>query len=108
MTVIGGIGSAIFTIRRRQEPLVACGLAWTEAGELTAWPAIESVYLSLSDKYPQIMAPANHAEKPDALPWLAVVWMPSLPNQRHDDIAWLGKFERCMAWTIVPDDCGSR
>jgi hypothetical protein len=54
------------------------------------------------------MSPAREATKPKTLPWLAVVLLPSLLNQRRDDIGWLGDFERCMAWTIIADNTGSR
>jgi len=36
-----------------------------------------------------------------SLPWLAVVVMPFIVNQAREDVAWLGDFERCMAWTIL-------
>jgi hypothetical protein len=72
-------------------------------GEAEAWPAIEKLYLDLSDSRPELVAPGKEAEKPSSLPWLAVVVLPFILNQSHDDVAWLGDFERCMAWAILED-----
>jgi hypothetical protein len=104
VTVAHGTGSAVFTIWRGAEPVVTCTLAWTAEGEAEAWPAIEKLYLDLSDRSPQLLAPAKEASKPESLPWLAVVLLPSLLNQSRDDVGWLGDFERCMAWTILTPD----
>jgi hypothetical protein len=101
VTVDYGAGSGVFTVWRGAEPVVTCGLAWTAEGEAEAWPAIEKVYLDLSDRHPQLLAPAKEANKPASLPWLAVVLLPSLLNQSRDDVGWLGDFERCFAWTIL-------
>jgi hypothetical protein len=101
VTVDRDAGSAVFTVWRGAEPVVTCVLAWTAEGEAEAWPAIEKVYLDLSDRFPQLLAPAKEASKPEALPWLAVVLLPSLLNQSRDDVGWLGDFELCMAWTIL-------
>jgi hypothetical protein len=103
VTVTHGTGSAVFTIWRGEEPIVTCGLAWTAEGGAEAWPAIEKLYLDLSDTRPELVAPGKAAEKPESLPWLAVVLLPSLLNQSRDDVGWLGDFERCMAWTILAD-----
>ena len=96
-----GAGSAVFTIWRGAEPIVTSALAWTAEGEAEAWPAVEELYLTLSDRNPELLAPAKEASKPGSLPWLAVVLLPSLLNQSRDDVGWLGDFERCMAWTIL-------
>ncbi len=99
--VFHGPGSALFTVWRGAEPLVTCGLAWTGEGEREAWPAIEKLYFDLTDKSPNLLGPAKAAEKPASLPWLAAVLLPSLRNQRLEDLAWLGDFEPCMAWAIL-------
>ena len=97
----------MFTVWRGAEPVVTCGLAWTTEGEAEAWPAVEKLYLDLSDRNPELLAPAKEASKPESLPWLAVVLLPSLLNQSRDDVGWLGDFERCMAWTILEEHaCG--
>ena len=96
-----GAGSAMFTVWRGAEPVVTCCLAWTEEGEAEAWPAVEKLYLDLSDRHPQLLAPAKEASNPASLPWLAVVLLPPLLNQSRDDVGWLGDFERCLAWTIL-------
>ena len=101
VTVDSGPGAAVFTIWRGAEPVATCGLAWTAEGEAESWPAIEKLYLDLSDRDPQLLAPAKEASKPASLPWLAVVLLPSLLNQSRGDVGWLGDFERCMAWTIL-------
>jgi hypothetical protein len=107
VTVDHGAESAVFTVWRGAEPVVTCGLARSAEGEAEGWPAIEKVYLDLSDHYPQLLAPAKEANKPPSLPWLAVVLLPSLLNQSRDDIGWLGDFERCLAWTILASTEGS-
>jgi len=78
----------------------------TTEGEAEAWPAIEKLYLDLSDKRPELVAPGKVAEKPGSLPWLAVVLLPFIVNQRREDMGWLGDFERCMAWTILANASG--
>ena len=75
-----GTGSVVFTVWRGQEPVITCGLAWTAEGEAEAWPAMEKLYLDLSDSNPQLLAPAKEASKPASLPWLAVVLLASLVN----------------------------
>ena len=101
VNVAHGAGSAVFTVWRATKPIVNCALAWTVKGEAEVWPAIERLYLNVSDKHPELAAPGKHAEKPAALPWLAVVALPYIVNQRLDDVYWLGDFERSMAWTIL-------
>lgn len=103
VTITHGTGSAVFTVWRAAEPVVTCGLAWTMEGEAEAWPAMEKLYLDLSDSRPELVAPGKEAEKPSSLPWLAVVVLPFILNQSRDDVGWLGDFERCMAWTILED-----
>jgi hypothetical protein len=106
VTVTQGPGSAVFTVWRAKEPVVTCGLAWTADGEAEAWPAIEKLYLDLSDSRPELVAPGKEAEKPTSRPWLAVVLLPFIVNQSRDDVSWLGDFERCMAWTILEERSG--
>ena len=55
----------------------------------------------MSDRDPELLAPAKEATKPSSLPWLAVVLLPSLLNQTQGDVGCLGDFERCLAWTIL-------
>jgi hypothetical protein len=97
-----GAGAAVFTIERGQEQIVTSAMAWTVEGEAVAWPAVEALYLNLSDRHPRLFAPAKEAIRPASLPWLAVVLLPSLLNQSRNDVGWLGDFERCMAWAILP------
>ena len=101
VTITHGTGSAVFTVWRAADPVVTCGLAWTMEGEAEAWPAIEKLYLDLSDSRPELVAPGKEAEKPASLPWLAVVVLPFIVNQVREDVSWLGDFERCMARTIL-------
>jgi len=103
VSVTPGDGSAVFTVWRGHEPIVTCAVAWTAEGEAQAWPAIESAYFRVSDQLPQLMAPGEAAEKPDLLPWLAVVIWPAILSQARNDVAWLGDFERCMGWTILEE-----
>ena len=99
--VTHGLGCSVFAVFRGREPVVTCGLAWTPAGAAEAWPAIEELYLQVSDRAPQLMAATKVAEQPNALPWLAVVILPPIHTLRREDIGWLGDFERCLAWAIL-------
>ena len=103
VTVDHGTGSAVFTVWRAAEPIVTCALAWTPEGEAEAWPAIEKLYLDLSDSRPELVAPGKEEEKPASLPWLAVVVLPFIVNQVREDISWLGDFERCLGVAILED-----
>jgi hypothetical protein len=103
-----GEGSAVFTVWREQEPIATCGLAWSVEGAAQVWPAIEQVYLDLADRHPQLMAPGQASQKPEVLPWLAVVLLPGMLAQTFDDIGWLEDFERCMAWAILTDTAPNR
>lgn len=95
VVVTHGTGASIFTVYRGREPVVTCAVAWTAAGEAEAWPAIEKLYLDLSDQHPNLFSPVAEAVKPNSLPWLAVVLLPGLLAQSQDDLGWLADFERC-------------
>lgn len=106
-------GGATFEVWRNSYPfflgpemIIECGLAWTAEGEAAVWPAVEKIYLGLSDEHPQLFAPAKESCKPASLPWLAVVVMPFITNQIREDVSWFGDFERCMAWTILEERSG--
>lgn len=94
-------GGAVFTISRGREPIVTCGLSWSEPGAAETWQAMEQLYLGLSDAMPQLFAPAAEPQKPQSLPWLTVLLLPSLLTTARADIAWLADFERCLAWAII-------
>ena len=96
----------MFTVWRAVAPVVTCGLAWTVEGEAETWPDIERMYLNFSDKWPTMFEAAKAPEKPDHLPWLAVLLWPWIVYQSRDDVSWLGDFERCMAWTILAERSG--
>ena len=99
--VTHGTGSSVFTVWRGREPIVTCALAWTPEGAAETWPAIEGLYLQVSDRAPQLMAAIKEAEQPAALPWLAAVILPGILALRHEDIGWLADFEQCLAWAIL-------
>jgi hypothetical protein len=105
-----GTGCALFHVWRRSYPfflapdvIVECGLAWTGEGEVGVWPAVEKIYLDLGDLCPKLFTGGEAPWKPTSLPWLAVVYLPVIPelNQSRDDIGWVEDFERSLAWTIL-------
>lgn len=95
-----GDGGAVFTVSRAREPIVTCGVAWTAPGAAEIWPAVEGLYLGVSDAFTAAGINAEPVE-PDRLPWLAVVLLPALMAQSRADVGWLGDFERCMAVALM-------
>ena len=93
VTVSHAPGGAVFTVWRGSEPLVTCGLARTPEAALEVWRPLTEMLAAF--------APEADPQRPDTLPWLGVVILPSLALTARDDIAWLGDFERCYAHAIM-------
>lgn len=106
VTVTRCKGGGLFTVWRGQEPLMTCGVALAAAAAAEVWPAVEKLYLDLSDRDPHKLDARHEAKEPASTPWLAVVILPSLAMLTQSDMSWLGDFERCMAWTIAWDVAG--
>jgi hypothetical protein len=49
---------------------------------------------------PPVSTAFAHREVAQSSP---VVLLPFIVNQAHEDVSWLGDFERCLAWTILAD-----
>ena len=90
---------AVFTVYRGRDPIVTCGLCWGVLDAEAIWGAVNGLYLQLVAA--DATAPTHAATIPDRLPWLAVVILPGIVAQRHEDISWLGDFERCLAFAIL-------
>ena len=88
----GKTGGVLFTIFRRDRPLVACGLAVDEAQSQELWPAL----LDLAAK-----AQAPRPPRPPLTPWLSVLLLPALALETPDDCQAVADLERCVAWTII-------
>ena len=88
-------GGAVFTVFRDEVPFVHCLLA-LDANDDGYWAVLERMYLQLTDRTPMEFA---LAEKPPSTPWLAVVLLGL--GRAPEAAAWLGGFERCMAWLLI-------
>jgi hypothetical protein len=96
------LGGAMFAIWRGGEVIENCALAWTHFGEILAWGAIEFCYLEFSDRFPKHLG-GEAPEKPNSLPWLAVLRLPSRHNQIKRDLSQLEKFENQLARLIIKE-----
>src|SRR5262249_47284840 len=75
------------------EPAVDAATAGDEA---VVWPALESLYLKLTERPGLRAADFEAPQKPDSLPWMAVALADPL-NVPH----WAGDFERCLAHAFL-------
>jgi hypothetical protein len=82
-----------FTVYGGKAPLVTCGVADTDQAAAEVWPALESMYLKITDRQPFAGAGSQAPKMPVYLPWLSVVLVFPSPA-----VEWLGDFERCLAW----------
>ena len=112
-------GAALFTvyaparISPDPHPLVTCGVAWTADAAPQLWTHVEKTYHVITEAGGGMMLPAGNAspDMPATLPWLAVILMPGIAyplaagsrSKPFDEklTAWLGDFERCLAWTLI-------
>ena len=97
-----GDGAAAFSIGWGGAPAVECVVCWDEGESEKAWKSLESMYLDLSDKAPDMMAANAAPECPSPVPWLGVVILPSWFATPFLCAAhWMGDAERCLAWAIM-------
>ena len=85
----------VSTVYHGQIPLATCAVAGSDAAADEVWPAVDAMYLRLTDKVPLSQAGFEGPHKPEALPWLAVVIVG--PPSEFMACDWLGDFERCVA-----------
>lgn len=101
-----GSGSTGATVARRstmfrsQEPLAPSGLAGTQALADEAWPALEELYLGVSDMV-TIQGMNSEPVRPASIPWLGVVFMPQTLLTAETDLRWFADFELCLAAVIL-------
>lgn len=96
-----GDGFCVFFIYRAASPIVVCAVAWDARADDSAWGCIEGIYLFMGDNRPDVVAPGALAKKPDSLPWLAVLILPSIISLTKKDVLLLGDIEKCFAMTIL-------
>jgi hypothetical protein len=79
-------------------PLVTIGIAADDRDAEVIWPALESVYLNLTDRGPVAGTDWRAAHRPDRAPWIASVITGEMSPGFTSTIADL---ERCLAWAFV-------
>ena len=84
------------TLYRHDRPLLSLAVAATEEDEAAVWPALEGLYLKVTEAPGLRAADFQAPHKPPSLPWVAVavVGLLNVPS-------WAGDFERCLAWAFV-------
>lgn len=90
-----GYDSAAIVVKRGEEPIIACALAWSATGAEDAWSWIGGIYGMIADRLPRPPGPAKEARRPAVLPWLAVM------NLSREDAGLFRDFVRCLAWRIL-------
>jgi hypothetical protein len=88
----------IGTVYSGKAPLVTIGIAATELQADAVWPALESMYLVLTDKSPFAAADWKPPRRPAQSPWVAAVIVGAMPETVANLITDL---ERCLAWAWV-------
>jgi hypothetical protein len=91
----------IATLYRGAVPLLTLGVATSARDEETVWPALEALYLKITEM--PVLRSADFAapSRPASLPWLAVVLLAP-----HLCPSWAGDFERCLAWAYLDEAKG--
>ncbi len=93
------VPAAVFKVHRGPDLIMVCWLCWDIAVGEAIWGEVFDTYLKVTALLPEV--PAESAAMPDSIPWLAVMLLPGITQQTQDNIAWLGDFERCMAFAIL-------
>ena len=81
-------------------PLVTCFVCWRQAVAVDFWVAVTKQVRELSATFPPRTIPDHFPPRPLRAPWLAVLIWPTLALDPAAS-AWLGDFERCVAWTLI-------
>ena len=89
-------GGAVFTVWRRDEMLMTCGVAFTGEGASEVWPALAGICAEI--------APDSAPREPAAQPWLGVVLLPHIVTTTPEEIARLGDFMPHFAFAIIEGD----
>jgi len=86
------------TIFDGETPLVTIGIAADDRDAQVVWPALESLYLNLTDRSPVAGIDWRASHRPDRTPWIASVIVGAMSPGLASTIADL---ERCLAWAFV-------
>lgn len=96
--VVESPGAAVFTLMRRDdELLIHCALAWTETGAQEAWQGLKQIYEYAFDD----LHAKPEASIPTRLPWLSAVLFPGCAQLSPEQMYMMDDLERCIAWTIL-------
>ncbi len=98
LVVPGGADAWLGTVYEWNVPLVTIGIAATAQQANEIWPALESLYLQLTDRPPFAGIDWRAPRQPERLPWVAAVIVGPMPAHVASMI---GDFERCLAWAWV-------
>lgn len=88
----------VATLYEGQMPLLTLGAVASEEDQVVVWPALESLYLKITELPVLRQADFAVSQCPQSLPWLAVVLI--APHLCSD---WTGDFERCLAWAYLAE-----
>lgn len=96
-------GAAFFTISSdtpagKDCHLVHCAACWRQELTEETWQVI----IEFAKNAGLPIAP--NVRRPAGLPWLAVVFNPAMFTAHVSNLAMLGDFERCLAWTLIETD----
>jgi hypothetical protein len=77
-------------------PLLSLAVAATAEDEAIVWPALEGLYLKVTEAPGLRTAGFQAPHRPPSLPWVAVALVDPLNVP-----PWAEDFERCLAWAFV-------
>jgi hypothetical protein len=86
------------TIYHGEAPLVTIGIAADDRDSEVVWPALESLYLKLTDRGPVAAINWRASHRPHCTPWIASVIVGEVSPGLASTIADL---VRCLAWAFV-------
>lgn len=99
--VEGEPDSATFTVERDGRlPLVTCFVFWGAGDGARFWAVVGTRLGQIAASMRPGAMPTRLPRRPSASPWLAVLLWPTA-DQDRDALAWLGDFERSLAWALI-------
>lgn len=90
VTALGG--AAIFTLWREAAPVVTFGVAANAKDSAKLWRLLHQ---GGAGKH------ATNPERPPAAPWIGARMEAGAASTPHDDLLWIAKFERSLAWAFI-------
>jgi predicted outer membrane repeat protein len=85
-------GAAIFTLWREAAPVVTFGVAANAKDSAKIWRLLHQ---GGAGKH------ATNPERPPAAPWIGARMEAGAASTPHDDLLWIAKFERSLAWAFI-------